>query len=265
MIAQTNPIEQRAMSSPGFTITSAGALATITLNRPERHNVLSVADLPALDAAIREATARAGIRVLILTGSGGKSFSSGIDLGQVAGHDWRDNPLEPLCDGLENIAIPTICALNGSVFGGAVDLTLACDFRLGVHGMRLVMPPARIGVQYHAGGLRRAVARMGLGAAKRLFLASEALGDAALLRSGYLDELLRPEDLAGRTAELAATLAGHAPLAVAGMKRTLNEIARGDFDEGRARERAQASFDTADFKEGLQALLAKRPPVFHGR
>jgi enoyl-CoA hydratase len=265
MIAPVSTIGQRAMSLPGFTIATAGALATITLDRPEKHNVLSVADLPLLDAAIREVTARPGIRVLVLTGSGAKSFSSGIDLGQVTGHDWSDNPLEPLCDGLESVAIPTICALNGSVFGGAVDLTLACDFRLGVKGMRLVMPPARIGVQYHAGGLRRAVTRMGLGAAKRLFLTGEALDDAALLRSSYLDELLRAADLPGRTAELAAVLAGNAPLAVAGMKRTLNEVARGAFDEGVARQRAQASFRTADFGEGFAALLAKRPPKFQGR
>ena len=121
-----------------------GMRATITLNRPDKHNALELDDLPALEALLGRAEAEAGLRVLILTGTGEKSFCSGVTIGDIAGTDWRETPLGRLTMRMERVRVPTIAALNGGVYGGAVDLALACDFRIGVSGMALSIPPATL-------------------------------------------------------------------------------------------------------------------------
>ncbi|MFN4275028.1 MAG: enoyl-CoA hydratase/isomerase family protein [Ferrovibrio sp.] len=238
--------------------------ATITFCRPEKHNALEIGDLEALDATLTDMAARSDIRVLLLRAEG-KSFCAGVDFGSVAGHDWRDNPLERVTDRLENMPFPTLCLLQGGVYGGGTDLALACDFRLGARGIKCFIPPAKLGIQYHPHGLKRAASRLGLNAAKRLFLATETFDDAEMLRCNFVDWLVAPEDLHARGEALAAILCGLAPQAVRGMKQSLNEIAGGLFDERAARDRAAASFRTEDFQEGRRAMAEKRPPVFTGR
>ncbi|MEK9968163.1 MAG: enoyl-CoA hydratase-related protein [Ferrovibrio sp.] len=250
--------------SQAFIAEIQGSLATVTFCRPEKHNALEIGDLEALDSTLASLAGRSDIRTLILCAQG-KSFCSGVDLGAVAGHDWRDNPLERVSDRLETLPFPTLCALQGGVYGGGTDLALACDFRLGARGIRCFIPPAKLGIQYHPHGLKRAVTRLGLGPAKRLFLATETFDDAEMLRSGFVDWLVEPEALAERTQALAATLSGLAPLAVRGMKQTLNEIAYDALDERAARDRAAGSFRTEDFREGRVAMAEKRPPNFVGR
>lgn len=248
-----------------FILGHDGPCATVTLNRPERHNAIPPAEVPALQALILEAAARPGARVLILTGAGEKTFCAGADLDGVGEHDWTDNPFERLCDAIEDLPLPTICALNGGVYGGGVDLALACDFRVGADGMRMFAPPAKLGIQYHPSGLRRAATRIGLGPAKRLFLAAETMDADELHRIGFLDYRVAPGQVIARARALAEQLAGLAPLSVAGMKQTLNEIARGRLDEAGARERMRQSFLTEDFAEARRAAAAKRPPQFKGR
>ena len=151
----------------------------------------------------------------------GRSFSSGFNIGKLDGgngDEGGDGSFERTADRMERFALPTICALNGGVYGGSTDLALACDFRIGVEGMQMFMPAAKLGLHYYAGGMRRYVARLGLGAAKRLFLTGERQDTAALLRMGYLDEAVPAERLMGRVQELAAVLAANAPIAVQGMK-----------------------------------------------
>lgn len=241
-----------------------GFRATITFHRPEKHNALEIIDLNALDETLTRLAGQADIRVLVLKATG-KSFCAGVDFGSVAGHDWRDNPLERVTDRLESLPFPTLCVLQGGVYGGGTDLALACDFRLGVTGIKCFVPPAKLGIQYHAHGLKRAVTRLGLGPAKRLFLATETFDDAEMLRTGFVDWLVSPEQLEERADTLAASLAGLAPGALRGMKQSLNEIAATLFDERAARDRAAASFRTEDFQEGRRALADKRAPAFTGR
>ncbi|MFN4310370.1 MAG: enoyl-CoA hydratase/isomerase family protein [Ferrovibrio sp.] len=239
-------------------------LATITFCRPEKHNALEIADLEALDAALVDLAARGDIRTLILRAEG-KSFCAGVDFGSVAGHDWRDNPLERVADRLEAMPFPTLCLLQGGVYGGGTDLALACDFRMGVPGIKCFIPPAKLGIQYHPHGLKRAVTRLGLGAAKRLFLATQTFDDADMLHCNFVDWLVPAEELLARGEALSRTLCGLAPQAVRGMKLSLNEIASGLFDEQAARDRAAASFRSEDFQEGRKAMAEKRPPAFTGR
>src|SRR5713101_1238274 len=166
---------------------------------------------------------------------------------------------------LEAVRVPTIAALNGSVYGGSTDLALACDFRIGVAGMKLLMPAARLGIVYYPSGIERYVARLGVGAAKKLFLTAQPIETGEMLRIGYLDECVPAADLAARVDALATILAGNAPLALAGLKRAINEIAGGRLDRAAlavARSHCAASEDHA---EALKAWGEKRAPVFRGR
>lgn len=246
-------------------LTREGAVATIRLDRPDKHNILAMDEVPDFLALLEELDADESLRVVVLTGTGAKSFSAGVDLGDVLTRDWTVNPLEQLADRIEAMAMLTVCALNGNVYGGATDLALACDFRIGVDGMRLVMPPARLGVVFHESGLRRYVERLGPQLARRLFLAGEDLDDGELLLTGWLDRLVPREQFEGEVADFVALLASRAPLAVRAMKRAIGGISRGSLDSARLKAETLACFRTEDAAEGLAASRERRKPVFRGR
>ncbi len=245
---------------------SADGRATVTLARPRHHNRLHREDLLALQKQLAAVAADPALRLLVLTAQG-TSFCAGFHLGELGQGDGAADPqlFERTVDALEALPLPTLARLNGSVYGGATDLALACDFRVGVQGMELRMPAARLGLHYYPSGLRRYVTRLGLGAAKRLFLLAGPVGGGELLRMGYLDELVEPDALDERVEALAAALLAGAPLAVKGMKASLDEIARGDFDLPRLRQREAACAASDDLREGLAAFGERRAPRFSGR
>ena len=135
--------------------------------------------MPSSLALLAAWAARDDLRALVLTGRG-RSFCAGAALGDVGGADWTDNPLTRLCDALEAFPLPTVAGLNGGVYGGGVELALACDFRVGVTGMRAFVPPARLGIHYEPAGIARAIDRLGSQAARRLFLLAETFDAEAL-------------------------------------------------------------------------------------
>ena len=241
-----------------------GAIAHVTLDRPEAHNALDRAAMETFLARLDAWAGDADLRALVVTGRG-RSFCAGAALGDVATSGWTDNPLTRLCDALEQFPVPTIAALNGGAYGGGVEIALACDFRLGVTGMRAFAPPARLGIHYEPAGIARAIDRLGSQAARRMFLLGETFDADALLAMGFLDHLVAPEALAARAAEMAETVAGLAPLAVRGMKRTIVELTQGRLDGDAARARIAACFASDDHAEGLAAQRERRTPRFTGR
>ena len=248
------------------TLAIEGAVATIQLNRPSVHNRMEPEDLTELGRLLDAVQANPALRVLLLTATG-KSFSSGFNIGKLNGNDGDaggDGSFDKVVDRLERFVLPTICALNGGVYGGSTDMALSCDFRIGVEGIGMFMPAARLGLHYYAGGMRRYVARLGLGAAKKLFLTAAKLDTAEMLRIGYLDEAVPAERLMPRVMELAAVLAANAPIAVQGMKRALNDIARGEPDLALIAVNQKRSRESADLAEGRAAWLEKRTPRFTG-
>jgi enoyl-CoA hydratase len=244
--------------------------AIIRLSRPAQHNRLEPADLRVLTQMFGELSDNPEARVLIITGTG-KSFSSGFHLGaftedEAGGQSKYDpNAFEKMVDALEAMKIPTIAALNGGVYGGSTDLVLACDFRLGVAGIRMFMPAARLGIVYYESGMRRYVTRLGLNNAKRLFMTAEPVDAAGMLAMGYLTELVAPDQLYARVDELAAQLAANAPLSVSAMKQSLNAVASGTLDSEVHRALKDQCFSSDDHQEGLKAWAEKRKPVFKGR
>jgi len=246
------------------TLTIEGPTATIRLNRPAVHNRIEPADLTALHGLLDRIEAEPSLRVVVLT-AGGKSFSSGFHIGELgSGGPEDEDAFARFADRLERLRLPTICALNGGVYGGSTDLALCCDFRIGVTGMSMFMPAARLGVHYYPGGIQRYVSRLGLNTAKRLFMLAEKVEAAELLRIGYVDELVPPDRLMARVAAIAARLAENAPLAVQGVKAAINDIARGDADLKAIADRAAKVKRSKDMAEGRAAWMEKRKPRFTG-
>jgi enoyl-CoA hydratase/carnithine racemase len=245
-----------------------GPRATIRLNRPKHLNRLQADDLDALMALFDRIEADPAIRVLVLTGTG-RAFSAGYDLGSIAERataapepQTAGSAFEIVVNRLEDLAVPTICRLNGGVYGGATDLALACDFRIGIEGGEMFMPAARLGLHYYKSGIKRYVSRLGADNAKRLFLTAEKIAASEMLRIGYLTAMVPAEALDQEVDRLAAVLAGNAPNAMRGMKRAINEFARGALDEAAADRRHRDSMHSSEIKEGVRAFAEKRPPKF---
>jgi enoyl-CoA hydratase/carnithine racemase len=245
-----------------------GARATIRLNRPKHLNRLQQADLETLLDLFDRIEADPAIRVAVLTGTG-RAFSAGFDLGSIAeraagAHEPQNTgtSFEAVADRLEDLALPTICRLNGGVYGGSTDLALACDFRIGVDSCEMFMPAARLGLHYYAGGIRRYVSRLGPDNAKKLFLTAQKIEATEMLRIGYLTAVAPAEALDEEVDRLATILAGNAPVAMRGMKQAINEFARGRLDEAAVERRYRDSLQGSEIKEGIAAFAEKRAPKF---
>jgi enoyl-CoA hydratase len=255
-------------SAPAFAID--GARATIRLNRPRHLNRLQQADLEVLLGLFDRIEADPAIRVMVLTGTG-RAFSAGFDLGSIAegaANEPEPQPtgssFEAVANRLEDLAVPTICRLNGGVYGGSTDLALACDFRIGIDTCEMFMPAARLGLHYYKSGIRRYVSRLGVDNAKKLFLTAQKIEATEMLRIGYLTAVAPAEALDEEVDRLATILAGNAPMAMRGMKRAINEFAHGKLDEDAVDRRYRDSLHGSEIKEGIAAFAQKRPPKFGG-
>jgi enoyl-CoA hydratase/carnithine racemase len=247
----------------------ASRIARISFNRPRHKNRLQPEDIAVLHEMFIELAGNPEVLAVIITGTG-DVFSAGFDLNALAAGNVGDAESGPgefglMVDALERLPQPSIARLNGGVYGGATDLALACDFRIGVPAIQAAMPAARIGLHYYKSGILRYTSRLGHDNAKRMFLTAERLDAAELLRIGFLTRLVAPEALDAAVDGLAEAIAANAPLAVQGVKLALNELARGGWDEAVFSRRAGAALASGDLREGLAAVQEKRTPVFRGK
>ena len=242
-----------------------GPVARIVLDRPERHNALEAEDLARFCAHLASVEGDESIRVLVVTGRGADTFCSGASLDQIESGEMSGQIFETLTEDLASARMPTICALNGSAYGGGTEIALCCDFRIGVVGSRMSVPAARLGICYPATGLGRYLDALGPAVTRRVMLAGEQLDAEEMLSSGFLDWLVSPEELDAATDELASRLAGLAPLAVQAMKSILSAVSRGVLDEAEMRELVARCDASEDLKEGLRARREGRAPDFHAR
>jgi enoyl-CoA hydratase len=246
----------------------SGARAIIRLNRPKHLNRLQAEDLGELMKLFDRVEADSAVRVLVLTGTG-RAFSAGYDLNSVAERATSSSEqpsagsaFEEVVNRLEDLGVPTICRLNGGVYGGSTDLALACDFRIGVDTAEMFMPAARLGLHYYPSGIARYVSRLGIDNAKKLFLTAQKISAPEMLRIGYLTAMVPEGSLDEEVDRLATILAGNAPVAMRGMKRAINEFVRGKLDETAADQRHRESMRGAEIKEGIKAFAEKRKPRF---
>ncbi|BDI06465.1 enoyl-CoA hydratase/isomerase family protein [Sphaerotilus microaerophilus] len=242
-----------------------GHIATITLRRPKVANRLELEDLAALGEHLATVNARDEVLVLRLQAEG-RHFCSGFNIARVdGGGEAAGARFEALAEALENARPVTVAAIQGGIYGGATDLALACDFRLGTPASEWRVPAARLGLHYYLGGLERYVARLGLQAAKRVMLTAETFDAPAMLATGMLDRVVPAAELAYEVEAFCTQLAGLAPLALLAMKKNLNRLARGTLDVAEAAADIARAAASEDLKEGARAWAEKRPPVFQGR
>lgn len=239
----------------------AGNVATITLRRPGVANRLSTEDITTLLSQIDQIN-ESNVRVLRIT-SVGKHFCSGYNIDQM--QSGKESGFETLANALEDCRAVTIAAIQGGVYGGATDLALACDFRIGTRDANLFMPAARLGLHFYQRGMERYVSRLGLNTAKLLFLTARKLNSEEMVSCGFLTAVAEPADqLHIEMDRLTATLIGMAPLPLLGMKKQLNAIARNQFDADEIREQVMKSRLSNDLIEGRNAWQEKRQPTFTG-
>jgi enoyl-CoA hydratase/carnithine racemase len=246
----------------------AGSVATLTLRRPSLRNSLTDDDLNTLLAHFDAINRNTAVQVVVLRAdtSGQKQavFSAGYHVG-----GFDNDPMSPLFfekipEALERLRTVTICALNGSVYGGATDLVLACDFTVAQSGFTWRMPAAALGLHYYPSGLRRYVSRFGLQASKRAFLLGQALPYESLDTLGIFEALVAADAFEGTVQNLVNILLNMAPLALAQTKKSLNEIAAGLYSEPALKERSRNSVHSQDFAEGRAAFAERRAPKFTG-
>jgi enoyl-CoA hydratase/carnithine racemase len=245
-----------------------GSVATLTLRRPSLRNSLTDDDLNTLLAHFDTINHHTAVQVAVLRSdtSGQKQavFSAGYNVG-----GFDNNPMAPLFFekvpvALERLRPVTICALNGSVYGGATDLVLACDFTVAQRGYTWRMPAAALGLHYYPSGLRRYVSRLGLQMSKRAFFLGQSMPYEELGKHGVFEALVEANAFEGTVQNLIDILNNMAPLALAQTKKSLNEIAAGLYNEPALKERSRESVHSQDFVEGRAAFAERRAPKFTG-
>lgn len=244
-------------------------VARITLNRPAQRNRLENDDLQILLKHIAHIHDDHRFKVLVLTantqGQPQPVFCAGYDIGGFAEPGQGSSAFEQVPNALARMRPITICALNGSVYGGATDLVLACDLRLGLKDLQWRMPAAALGLHYYPSGLRRYVSQFGVAATKRAFFSGKVFSGRELQHLGVLEVCDDAVQLQSALNQLVVDVMGMAPLAVQATKQSIQEIAAGLDDTSVLHEREMASTRTEDFAEGLKAFAERRKPVFKGR
>ena len=242
-----------------------GHVGRIVLNAPERHNALGRQELESLEQRLNQIESGGEIRSLIVTGAGEKTFCAGASLAELEAGDLDDDSFQKTTRRLSMMSVPTICALNGNVFGGGVELALSCDFRVGIEGARMRVPAAALGICYPLSGINLFVERLGLNVAKRVLVGSEEFDSDAMLSIGFLDHLVLRSQLEEYAMAFARRIAGLAPLSVQSMKKILHQLSAGGVDVDEVRALSEMCKRSEDLQEGLSAQRERRQPRFSGR
>jgi len=241
-----------------------GAVARVTLNRPDKRNAINDEMRAELTDAFARFDADAAVRVVVVTGAG-PAFCAGGDLSAVMipPDPTRERIVEPL----DRFAKPIIAAINGLAYGGGLELALACDIRIAITTARFALPEVRIGSMPGSGGTQRLPPVVGPTLAAQMILSGEPIDAARALAAGLVSELCEPEQLLETPMARAQTIARNAPLAVIAAKRALraaggmHDVERLDFERKLFNELAL----TEDRNEGRLAFREKRAPVFKGK
>ena len=248
----------------------------IVLNRPDKRNAMNPDLLGQFERAVRAANRAPDVRCVFVRGEG-KSFSAGVDLlsfmelPQKYGENWmqRMRPVthdyQAVFNLLERLEVPTVALIHGFCIGLAVELVLACDFRIAAKGAKLGLPETRLGLAPDVGGTTRLTRLVGPARAKELLFSGKNIDAEQALAWGIVDRVVPREELVGAGEEFAGQFDQSAPLAIAAVKRVIDGMH--DIDRGLQMEAWAVSqlVKTEDFQEAVQAFMEKRPPEFKGK
>ncbi len=255
-------------------------VARLTISNPAKLGALDHPILDAISATLTELTGVGGsesqTRCVIVTGAHGM-FSAGYDIGEIPDDEFEQraealvaHPFTEAIDALEAFPYPTLAALPGHTIGGGLELALACDLRVAGADIKLGMPPAKLGLVYSHTGLRRFIDAIGAARTRELFLLGRYVEASVAHAWGLVNRVVGAEQLDTASLEIAAELAGNAPLSQTGNKRVIAALL--DARDGLAPdveaeliELRRASFASADMREGMRAFAEKRPARWQGR
>ncbi len=250
----------------------APGVARLTISNPDKRGALDHAILDGFASMMPEIDARC----VVITGEG-STFSAGYDIGDLPDAVFADeaeklvaHPFAAAIDAVEAYPYPTLAALNGHTIGGGLELALSCDLRIAAGTIALAMPPAKLGLVYSHTGLRKFIDAIGAPRTRELFLVGRRI-DARTARDwGLVNAVAEPERLAEEALDLATEIAANAPLAQTGNKRVIRAVldAQAKLDpvlEQELIELRRQCFASEDFREGVRAFAAKRPPRWTGR
>jgi enoyl-CoA hydratase/carnithine racemase len=256
--------EKLLLDEPGENV------ARLTISNPERRGAL---DHELLDA-LAEYTRTLDARCLVIRGSG-PVFSAGYDIGgfeegrfEEAAERLVAHPFQAAIEALDAYPYPVVGQLNGHAIGGGLELALACDFRIAARGVKLGMPPAKLGLIYSHTGLRRFIDACGVANTAELFYVGRNVDAERAERMGLVNEVVDPADLDEHVLDLAAEIAANAPLSLAGNKRVIRALRAQPLPEEVERELIElreSCFRSEDFREGVRAFAEKRKPRWEGR
>ena len=246
-----------------------GQILTITINRPAQLNALNKLTIEELHLALKSANETPEIGVVILTGSGEKSFVAGADIKEFAdftiaqGGELAQKGQETLFSFIENMNKPVIAAINGFALGGGLELAMAAHIRVASSNAKMGLPEVSLGVIPGYGGTQRLTQLVGRGKANELVFTAGMIKADEALTWGLVNHVVEQEELLAKAEEIASKILGNSATAIAAAIRSINA----NFVDGKDGfaveiEEFGLSFGTADFKEGTTAFLEKRKPNF---
>ena len=241
-----------------------GATGILTIDRPKALNALNSEVLDDLGAAL-DGVDLETIRVLILTGSGDKSFVAGADIGEMSTLSKEEGTAfgkkgNDLFRRIETFPIPVIAAINGFALGGGNEIAMSCDFRICSDNAVFGQPEVGLGITPGFGGTQRLARLVGPGMAKQLVYTARNIKADEALRIGLVNQVTTQEDLLPTAKKLAAVIAGNAPIAVRACKKAINDGLQQDMDQAVVTEENLfgSCFETEDQREGMANFLRKK-------
>jgi enoyl-CoA hydratase len=255
------------MSYENILLKKEDKLSIITINRPESLNALNAKTIQEISAALDEVNSDNSCRVVILTGSGEKSFVAGADIkefsefGQERAEELARNGQNTLFNKIENLSKPVIAAVNGFALGGGLELAMACHIRYASENARLGLPEVTLGLIPGYGGTQRLPKLIGKGLANELIFSAKMITSQKAKEIGLVNEVYPIDELLTKTKELANTIAYNSPMAIS---RAIHAVNLSDTDKGFDTEIKYFGelFELEDKKEGVSAFLEKRKPNF---